>query len=186
MIWLVWATAPYMLTWCFLFFFSEKKKNKNDGHMPFVLSSNRWWQSIIITEKMVIYISCIVSKLQHFWELVYLYLWVHTLHKSTLPWMFSCHSLRTVPFTTNEYIPESWTSTFLIFNQNFLLFLLIPKDILSVLEMREAFFSQCDLFEALSKSRTFDLYINRADCPVSQLSWISLGWLSCRKNGKCN
>ena len=48
-IWLVWATTPYTLTWSVFFF--QKKKTKNDGHMPFVLSSKRWWQSIVITEK---------------------------------------------------------------------------------------------------------------------------------------
>ena len=142
--------------------------------------------SVIITEKRYIHIMYMQRlQLQHFWELVFN---THEYtHYTLLPWMCSCHSLRTVPFTTNEYLPESLSSTFLIFNQNLLLFLLNPKDILSIFEISFwVSFSQCDLFKALSKSRTFDLYINRADSPVIYLSWISLGWLSCRKNGKCN
>lgn len=153
--------------------------------MPFVLSSKGCWHKHYNNKKKV-YISCICNACNcntfESWRLILM-----STHITQLPWMCSCHSLRTVPFTTNEYLPESLSSTFLIFNQNLLLFLLNPKDILSIFEISFwVSFSQCDLCKALSKSRTFDLYISRADCPVTQLSWKSLGWLSCRKNGKCN
>lgn len=152
--------------------------------MPFVLSSKGCWHKHYNNRKKVytcICNACNCNTLES-WRLIFM-----STHITQLPWMRSCHSLRTVPFTTNEYLPESLSSTFLIFNQNLLLFLLNPKDILSIFEISFwVSFSQCDLFEALSKSRTFDLYVNRADSPVTQLSWISLGWLSCRKNGKCN